>query len=61
MVILQLPFSAQQQAVLLPAELATRLASRFLARSIRGSIPKTTSRFSTVKVIKESLCRLLFR
>jgi hypothetical protein len=49
MVILQLPFSAQQQAVLLPAELATRLASRFLARSIRGSIPKTTSRFSTVK------------
>ncbi|CAK9233114.1 unnamed protein product [Sphagnum troendelagicum] len=48
-VVPELPFSAQQQAVLLPAELATRLASRFLARSIRGSIPKTTSRFSTVK------------
>ncbi|XP_024396488.1 uncharacterized aarF domain-containing protein kinase At1g71810, chloroplastic isoform X3 [Physcomitrium patens] len=34
----ELPFQARQQAVLLPAELAGRVASRVVARNIRGTI-----------------------
>lgn len=37
-VILELPLSAQQQSFSLPADLAGRLASRIIARTIRGSV-----------------------
>ncbi|KAG6549001.1 hypothetical protein Mapa_009443 [Marchantia paleacea] len=36
----ELPLTAQREALLLPAELAGRLASRFIARTIRSSVPK---------------------
>lgn len=50
-VLIQLPFQAQQQAVLLPAELAGRLASRVLARTIRGTIPRNGGRSNSATVI----------
>ena len=57
--ILQLSFQARQQAILLPAELAGRVASRVVARTIRGSIPRNGSsgRFSS-KVILSLLFTL---
>ncbi|KAG0566440.1 hypothetical protein M758_7G061900 [Ceratodon purpureus] len=49
-VVPELPFQARQQAVFLPAELAGRVASRVVARTIRGSIPRSGSgRFSSKK------------
>ncbi|KAG0602572.1 hypothetical protein M758_10G024300 [Ceratodon purpureus] len=46
----ELPFQARQQAILLPADLAGRVASRVVARTIRGSIPTNGSdRFSPSK------------
>eukprot|EP00897_Mesotaenium_endlicherianum_P003416 jgi/Mesen1/3101/ME000184S02175 len=40
-IIAELPFPAQQQALALPLELAGRLASRALARTIRSTLPRT--------------------
>ncbi|KAJ7551047.1 hypothetical protein O6H91_07G131600 [Diphasiastrum complanatum] len=42
LVISELPLPAQQQALLIPAELAGKLASRVLARSIRSSVMSST-------------------
>ncbi|KAL2634519.1 hypothetical protein R1flu_005998 [Riccia fluitans] len=44
----ELPLNAQREALFLPAELAGRLTSRFLARTIRSTVPRAVSQTPTI-------------
>lgn len=53
-IISELPFMAQQQALLLPAELVGKLTSRVIARTIRSSIARAAENMTVVNIMKST-------